>query len=104
MASNVERKIGKGNLTDENLYEEDFEAELGSTIATVEHAEDERTKKLKELYQKIDEYGIVCICGSDQAGRPIIIVSACNLPNKAEIEKQKEFFQNQEHFFDILLE
>jgi hypothetical protein len=103
--SNIERKIGNGNLTDENLIDEDFEAELGGpTVTTVEPVEDEKSKRMKELYQIIDQFGIVTVCGSDAAGRPVIIISACNLPNKNEIEKHKNFFKNQEQFFDVLLE
>ena len=103
--SNIERKIGAGNLTDENLIDEDFEAELGGPIvAPVEPVEDENSKKMKELYQIIDHFGIVTVCGSDAAGRPIIIISACNLPNKNEIDKHKSFFQSHDHFFDVLLE
>ena len=101
---NTERKIGNGNLTPENLIDEDFEAEIGQPAVNVESVEDEKDKVRKELHSKIDQYGIVTVCGSDHAGRPIIIISACNLPSKNDIEKQSGFFQNQQHFFDALLE
>jgi hypothetical protein len=100
----VERKIGNGNLTPENLIDEDFEAELGPNMSHVESVEDERVKIKKEMYQKIDHCGIVSVSGSDKSGRMVIILAACNLPNKFEIEKLSTHFQNQQHFFEVLLE
>lgn len=99
-----DRKIGNGNLTPENFIEEDFEAEIGPQLNQIESVEDEKVNKLNELHKKIDQYGVVTVSGSDHAGRPVIILSACNIPNKIEIERQSNYFQNQQHFFDVLLE
>jgi len=66
--------------------------------------ETDTEKKINAIKERIDRYGIVNVCGSDKMGRPIILVSACKLPDSSEILHEKEFFLNQQHFFDTLLE
>ena len=64
----------------------------------------ENEKKVNDLKERIDRYGIVNICGTDLSGRSIIVISAVNLPNADQINQEKEFFHNHQHFYDILLE
>ncbi len=84
------------------MIDEDFEAELGAQVNSYQEVEeDNKHNKLKE---RIHRYSIVNICGHDKMGRPIIVFSACKLPDIDEILLEKEFFSNHQHFFEILLE
>jgi hypothetical protein len=93
-------------LTSDNLIDEDFEAELGtnSNLQTMNLGDVEVEKQRNDLKERIDRYGIVNVCGSDLSGRPIIILSACKLPDNEDILKDKEVFKSHQHFFDTLLE
>ena len=87
------------------MLDEDFEAELGAQVNYQEellHSEVET--KQNKLKERIDRYAIVNVCGQDKMGRPIIVISACKLPDIDEIMKEKEFFQSHQHFFETLLE
>lgn len=87
------------------MLDEDFEAELGGQVNYQEellHSEVET--KQNKLKERIDRYAIVNVCGQDKMGRPIIVVSACKLPDINEILKEKEFFKSHQHFFETLLE
>lgn len=99
-------KIGAGQLTSDNLIDEDYEAELGiqsSLSNNLLELNIEADTKRNELKEQIDKYGIVNVCGSDFTGRPIIVLSACKLPENDEIAKEQHFKSHQ-HFFDCLLE
>lgn len=99
-------KIGTGQLTSDNLIDEDFEAELASCPSVNPNLTEfvsEKDSKTMELRNQIDRYGIVNVCASDSNGRPIIVVSACNLPENEAILKEG-VFKSQLHFFDCLLE
>ena len=61
-------------------------------------------KRKTELKERIDRYNIVNVCGSDLSGRPVIILSACNLPDADVIDKEKDYFKSHQHFYDLLLE
>jgi len=97
-----------GQLIAESLLDEDYEAELGAVNALNDmpsnSIQTEQEKQYNELKERIDRFGIVNVCGMDSAGRPIIILSACKLPETEEILKEKEFFSNHQHFYDLLLE
>lgn len=99
-------KIGNGQFTSESLIEEDYEAELGAAQVNYQESimESDSEKKINAIKERIDRYGIVNVCGSDKMGRPIILISACKLPDSSEIQHENEFFLNQQHFFDTLLE
>ena len=86
------------------MIDEDFEAELGSQSIIQSNIESEADRQKNDLNKRIDSFGIVNVSGSDLSGRPIIVVAACNLPDPEKIEKEKEFFKSQQHFFDLLLE
>lgn len=95
---------GNGQFASE-MIEEDFEAELGAQIVNQEDiATSEIENKKNKLKEQIDRYAIINVCGTDKMGRPIIVVSACKLPDIHEISQEIEFFQNQQHFFETLLE
>lgn len=66
--------------------------------------DNELENKKTKLKERIDRYSIVNVCGTDKMGRPIIVVSACKLPDVDEILQEKEFFKNHQHFFETLLE
>lgn len=85
------------------MIDEDFETELGHPQLHEELPTEVESKQNK-LKERIDCYAIVNVCGTDKMGRPIIVVSACKLPDIDEILKEKEFFQNHQHFFEVLLE
>ena len=85
------------------MIDEDFEAELGHPQLHEELPTEVESKQNK-LKERIDCYSIVNVCGTDKMGRPIIVVSACKLPDIDEILKEKEFFQSHQHFFEVLLE
>ncbi|CAF0917889.1 unnamed protein product [Brachionus calyciflorus] len=105
LVAEEESKIGNGQLTSDNLIDEDFEAELGHQSTLSPSLIDcETEKKSNDLKERIDRYGIVNICGSDLTGRPIIVISAYNLPDAEDIAKEKEYFNSHQHFFDVLLE
>lgn len=92
-------------MTSDNLIDEDYEAELGAHVTFSPSLIDaESEKKVNDLKERIDRYGIVNVCGTDLSGRPIIVISAVNLPNPDQISQEKEFFQNHQHFYDVLLE
>jgi hypothetical protein len=100
-----EAKLGNGQFTSDSLIDEDFEAELGAQVNYQENLIDSQIESKKnELKEHIDRYSVVNVCGSDKMGRPIIIFSACKLPDIDELDNQKEIFSNQQHFFDSLLE
>ncbi|RNA02234.1 rho GTPase-activating 8 [Brachionus plicatilis] len=100
-----ESKIGNSHLTSDNLIDEDYEAELGAHVSFSPSLIDaESEKKVNDLKERIDRYGIVNVCGTDLSGRPIIVLSAVNLPNADQISQEKEFFHSHQHFFDVLLE
>ena len=87
------------------MIDEDFEAELGTGgQVALESEKNELEIKADSLRERIDRFNIVNVCGTDLAGRPIIILAACNLPDEDIIVKEKEFFQSHQHFFDLLLE
>ena len=92
-------------MTSDNLIDEDFEAELGNhATLTQSFIDSETEKKSNDLKERIDRYGIVNVCGSDLSGRPIITISAVNLPDADQIMHEKEFFNSHQHFYDVLLE
>lgn len=92
-------------MTSDNLIDEDFEAELGTQSNLPQSLIDlDLEKKKNDLRDRIDRYGIVNVCGSDLSGRPIIVLSAAKLPDAEDLVHEKEFFNNHQHFFDVLLE
>lgn len=96
--------MGAGQLAD-HLIDEDFEAELGVNGNLQSNLiESELEKRDQETKERIDRYGIVNVCGSDLSGRPIIVLSACKLPDNEQILKEKDTFKSHQHFYDILLE
>jgi hypothetical protein len=99
-----EARLGTGQFTEDNLIDEDFEAELGAGQVTLMPEKNESEKQAESLRERLDRYNIVNVCGTDIAGRPIIILAACNLPDEVAISKEKEYFRNHQHFFDLLLE
>jgi hypothetical protein len=87
------------------MIDEDFETELGNQqLHFQEELPTEVESKQNKLKERIDRYAIVNVCGTDKMGRPIIVVSACKLPDIDEILLEKEFFQSHQHFFEVLLE
>jgi hypothetical protein len=101
-------KIGAGQLTSDNLIDEDFEAELGGANSFLQSnltdtTEQETDKATAELKEHIARYDIVNVCGSDLTGRHIIVLSACNLPDNETLQKDT-MFKSHQHFFDTLLE
>jgi len=84
------------------MIDEDFEAELGAQVNNFQEVEED--SKLNKLKERIHRYSIVNICGHDKMGRPIIVVSACKLPDIDEILLEKEFFLSHQQFFETLLE
>ncbi len=97
-------KLGTGQFTEDNLIDEDFEAELGTGQVTLVAEKNESERQEESLRERIDRFNIVNVCGTDLAGRPIIIINACNLPDVEVISKEKEYFRNHQQFFDVLLE
>ena len=98
-------KFGNGQFTSDNLIDEDYEAELcvNHNFPTSE-VESDLEKRNNQLKERIDRYGIVNVCGTDKMGRSIIVISACKLPEAKVVAKDKEYFQNQQHFFEVLQE
>ena len=72
------------------MIDEDFEAELGPQVDIYQEVEEDKHKKLKE---RIHRYSIVNVCGQDLMGRPIIVISACMLPDIDEVNI-RHFFYN----------
>ena len=101
-----DQKLGNGQFTPESLIDEDFEAELGTQAALPPIVmETETDARMTALRERIDRFGIVKVCGSDPMGRHVIVISACKLPLNTEIlEKEKEYFNSHQHFFEVLLE
>lgn len=101
-----QNNIDEGNSQfNPEMIDEDFETELGhQQLQFQEELPTEVESKQNKLKERIDCYAIVNVCGTDKMGRPIIVVSACKLPDIDEILKEKEFFQNHQHFFEVLLE
>ena len=87
------------------MIDEDFEAELGAQANFQENVVDSLIEnKQNKLRERIHRYAIVNVCGQDKMGRPIIVGSACKLPDIDEVLLEKEFFRNHQHFFETLLE
>lgn len=93
-------------MTSESLIEEDYEAELGAAQVDYQESimESDSDKKTNAIKERIDRYGIVNVCGSDNMGRPIIVISAARLPDSSDILRERDFFSSHQHFFDTLLE
>jgi hypothetical protein len=83
----------------------DTQSDNNSTTTTTTTATTNKEQNTKrQLYKdKIDEYGIVNICASDTCERPVILFSACNLP-EANAILESDIFDSHQHFFDVLLE
>lgn len=75
----------------DGTIEDNFEAELlnapnqpyGSLSYPYVEEEDE------EDFSDVSMYGIVEVMGDDTAGRRVIVVSACKLPNNKELDHQR---------------
>lgn len=76
----------------DGTIEDNFEAELlnapnrafdSLSYPYVEDEEDE------EDFSDVSMYGIVEVLGDDTAGRRVIVVSACRLPNNKELDHQR---------------
>lgn len=63
------------------MIDEDFEQELGSP----DHIENEEDGE----YKDISKYGIVQLAGDDNFGRKIVVISACKLPPRSELDHAK---------------
>jgi hypothetical protein len=100
----AKRKPEVPSLESGNFNDEDYEAALGNVNNSEDTSiGDDPTKKAEdETIRKIKSYGIVNVSGSDLSGRPVIILAACNIPGKQEIEREKKFFKSQQDFFDLL--
>ena len=62
---------------DNYIERDDFERELGAVDA------------LSEDFTDISSLDIVDVVGDDRAGRPVIVVYACRLPNKNTFDHDK---------------
>ncbi|ESO12743.1 hypothetical protein HELRODRAFT_105496 [Helobdella robusta] len=85
-----------GAMTPEGLIDEDFEAELGSP-----NEEDENDPELQ--FRDIAKFGIIQLAGDDAFGRKVIVVSACRLPPREELDHQK-FMKYLKHLLDQYVE
>lgn len=78
----------------DGTIEENFEAELinaptGAYNSLFYPILDEDDDEEEEKFSDVSKYGIVEVMGDDTAGRRVIIVSACKLPNKEELNHDR---------------
>lgn len=99
-----EAKFGTSQFTSDNLIDEDFEAEIGPAQVNLDTEKNDSELQAQSIRERIDRFNVVNVCGTDTAGRPIIVLAACNLPDEETIMKEKEFFKSHQQFFDLLLE
>lgn len=85
-----------GAITPDGLIDEDFEEELGSP-----NLEDENDPELQ--FRDIAKYGIIQLAGDDTYGRKVVVVSACRLPPREELDHQK-FLRYLKHLLDQYVE
>jgi hypothetical protein len=97
------------DIAPSGFNDEDYETVLGSVHDGLDalHTSPDNdcavnTNVEDEIKKKIKTYGIVNVSGSDNHGRPVIILAACMIPTKQEIDKQKKYFKSQQDFFDNL--